>query len=102
MGTKCGPNVADIFMSFIDEEIVRRAEKYGKLLFYRRFLDDILLIFCGSNAKLHEFINDINTIHPSIKFTLQHTKSVSDNDDINNCSCAPSDHIPFLDTSLSI
>lgn len=103
MGTKCAPNVADIFMSFIDMEIKKRAEKYGQLLFYRRFLDDILMIFSGSYANLHKFLADINTIHPSIKFTVTHTKSDDfDDDDDNNCSCPKSDHIPYLDTSLSI
>ena len=65
MGSRCSPNVADIFMSFIDEEIRQRAKKYGNLLFYGRFLDDYLMIFCGSYANLHKFITDINTIQPS-------------------------------------
>ena len=103
MGTRCAPNVADIFMSFIDEEIKRRASKHGTLLFYRRFLDDILMIFLGSYKNLHNFISDINAIHPSIKFTLSHTKTATVPDDnTESCSCDASDHIPFLDTSLSI
>ena len=109
MGTRCAPNVADIFMSFIDNEIIQRAEKYGKLLFYRRYLDDVLLIFSSSYAKLHKFLEDINQIHPSIKFTITHTKTADsdddhddDDDDNINCSCPNSDHIPYLDTSLSI
>ena len=65
-------------------------------------LDDIIMIFCGSYANLHNFIADINTIHPSIKFTLQHTKSNNHDDNENNCSCDQSDWVPYLDTSLSI
>ena len=98
MGTRVAPNVADIFMSFIDEEIIRRSNNFGELLFYRRYLDDILMIFRGSNNNLHNFIQDINNIHPSIKFTLQHTRKPSTDD----CGCEESDHIPFLDTSLSL
>ena len=98
MGTRAAPNVADIFMSFIDEEIIRRSSQFGELLFYRRFLDDILIIFRGSNNNLHKFIKNINTIHNSIKFTLQHTRKPSSDD----CECEESTNIPFLDTSLSL
>ena len=50
IGTKCAPNVADIFMSFIDEKIKNIAMKFGQnglspLLLFRRFLDDILFLF---------------------------------------------------------
>ena len=80
MGTRVAPNVADIFMSFIDEEIIRRSNNFGKLLFYRRYL---LMIFRGTNKNLHNFIQDINNIHPSIKFTLQHTHKPS----TDECGC---------------
>ena len=102
MGTKCGPNVADIFMSFIDEEIVKRSEKYGQLLLYKRFLDDILMLIVPneSYSDLHNLLDDINTIHNSIKFTMSHTRKEDSDDHI--CKCDPSNSIPFLDTSLSI
>ena len=66
MGTRAAPNVADIFMSFIDEEIIRRSKQFGDLLFFRRYLDDISMIFRGTNKNLHNFIKNINTIHSSI------------------------------------
>ena len=49
MGTKVGPSVADIFMSFIDEDIKRKAMNFAinmtnPLSFFKRFLDDILMI----------------------------------------------------------
>ena len=101
MGTRCAPNVADIFMSFIDTEIIRRSEKFGELLFYRRYLDDILMIFRGSNSNLHSFISDINNIHSSINFTLEHTRKPS-SDPEDDCQCEARQSIPFLDTSLSL
>ena len=104
MGTRCAPNYADIFMAVIDKCICKLAAKHGggvyPLMLYKRFLDDILMIFTGSTAQLHEFLADINQIHPSIKFTLQHTKPDLP-DTSESCDCAPADSIPFLDTSLS-
>ena len=45
MGTRAAPN---IFMSFIDEDIIRRAQRYfvngvSPLAAYKRFLDDIFI-----------------------------------------------------------
>ena len=102
MGTRCAPNYADIFMAVIDISIKRLAAKYGDgvypLFLYKRFLDDILMIFTGPTDKLHEFLADINNIHPSIKFTMSHTKP----EGVDTCDCPAADNIPFLDTSLSL
>ena len=88
IGTRCAPNVADIFilLSFIDEKIKTIALNFSEneinpLLIFRRFLDDILFIFLGSNDKLHKFLDEMNKIAPSIKFTMQHTKKCSDTND---------------------
>ena len=106
MGTRAAPNVADILMSFIDQEIIKRAQSYSvdgvsPLVFYKRFLDDILMIWLGSHQHLHSFFQDINKINPSIKFSLEHTKKLSDPDH-DSCTCPLQDSVPFLDTSLSV
>ena len=112
MGTKVGPSVADIFMSFIDEDIKRKAMNFAinmtnPLSFFKRFLDDILMIWTGSYEDLHKFLEQINTIHPSIKFTMQHTKKISDQPSSSppppdTCNCEPASSIPFLDASISV
>jgi len=56
--------------------------------FWRRFIDDILLIWTGSKEELKEFLAFINSIHPTIKFTADYdfqTKTVA-----------------FLDTRITI
>jgi hypothetical protein len=72
------------------------------LKFFKRFLDDIFLVFLGSTAKLHLFFNDINMIHPNIKFTMTHTKPKSENQDQITCPCPPTVSIPYLDTLCEI
>ena len=108
MGTKCAPNYSNIFMARkIDPEIIKLAIKYGDGTFpirlFKRFLDDIIMIWCGSVEKLHSFIDAINTINPSIQFTLSHTV-VSTGLAITNCDCPcnKTTSLAFLDTSLSI
>ena len=104
MGTRAAPNIADLFMSFLD--IIKKAQKFAvngvsPLVFYKRFLDDILMIWLGSHKELHCFFKDINTINSSIKFTIEHTKKQCDPDP-DSCPCPAQDSIPFLDTSLSV
>ena len=100
IGTRCAPNVADIFMAIIDDKILEIAENFGMspVMFLRRFLDDIFMIWTGSITDLHLFIQQINEIHPSIKFTLSHTKPPNNSE----CECESTNSIPFLDTKLSI
>ena len=48
---------------------------------------------------LHKFVEEINKIHPNMKFTIEHTTPMSGN---NPCECQPKLSVPFLDTSCSI
>ena len=41
----------------------------GKILLWKRFIDDVFIIWIGSPAKLEEYMRSINTIHDTIKFT---------------------------------
>ncbi len=59
------------------------------------------MVWLGTHSELHSFHRDINTINSSIKFTMEHTKKLSDLDQ-NSCPCHAQDSIPFLDTSLSV
>ena len=66
---------------------------------FKRFLDDIFMRFRGTQQQLHLLFDEINKIHPNIKFTISHTTK-------NNLKCdfceSNSDAIPFLDTQCKI
>ena len=64
----------------------------------KRFLDDIFMIFTGSVRALHLLFEEINKIHPKIKFTMTHTTPENYYD---QCPCEPKS-IPFLDTLCTI
>jgi hypothetical protein len=108
MGTKCAPNYSNLFMARrIDSEIIKLAIKHGEGTFpiwmFKRFLDDIVMLWCGTVDSLHSFIKEINAINPSIQFTLSHTFLTTDLEDTTNpCKCERTTSIAFLDTSLSI
>ena len=72
MGTKLAPNYANLFMSDIETKHVFSYALQPS--YYRRYIDDIFLIWDHSSEELDGFIDHLNSIHPTIKFT----KSISD------------------------
>ena len=65
-------------------------------------IDDIFILFRGSLDTLHAFLEDLNTIHPTIKFTMTHTVPYLKENNFTACSCDLSSSLAFLDTSCQI
>ena len=107
MGGHSAPSYANIYLSKkIDEQILNiskliEARGEGSLKIFKRFLDDIFKVFNGTTKQLHQFLEEMNKIHPTLKFTMNHT-SVDDEAAEDKCSCSNQKSIPFLDTSLSL
>ena len=62
-----GSDYANIFMSELDQKIAEIAQNnfpINPIKFFKRFLDDIIMVFRGTTKQLHSFIKDIN------KFTV--------------------------------
>ena len=103
MGAVPAVSYANIYMARkIDKKILEAALKYkntneNPIVFLKRFLDDIIMLWRGSVEDLHKFLSDLNSISPTIKFTLSHVNPTGD-----SCDCPISTSIPFLDTSCSI
>ena len=53
---------------------------------WRRFTDDVLLLWCHGEGELNQFLDWLNTIHPRIKSTAKHGQK----------------DIPCLDVNLNI
>ena len=67
MGTKLAPSYANLFMTDFEENHVYTYHLQPKL--WKRFIDDIFLIWPHSINSLLELIIHLNTIHSTIKFT---------------------------------
>ena len=78
MGTNPAPHFANNFMAKIDKKIweiakiLQETENFT-IKTLNRFLDDLISIFLGSTKSLHRLWEEMNKIHPSVKFTMQHT-----------------------------
>ena len=66
-----------------------------------RFLEDLFSVFEGTTKQLHSLWQKMNKLHPSVKFTLQHTTPEKESPD-DHCECERVTSVPYLDTSCSI
>ena len=74
MGIRFAPSFADIFMAKWENDAF---QKYPHLpLFFGRFLDDIFLIWTHGIVKFYEFLDVLNSHHPTInlKATISETE----------------------------
>ena len=86
MGTPVAPSYANIFMGMIEAKI--NAQPHHGILekSWVRYIDDIQFIWSKSPRSLTQFQNELNLIHPTIKFTFDSSQS----------------EVHFLDTSLML
>jgi hypothetical protein len=78
------PPYANIFVSTFDETIHTKFK--DKILLYKRFIDDILIIFTGTAQQTEELMTYANNLHNNIKFTFK----------------TSNDKIDFMDITLQI
>ena len=69
MGTKLAPSYVNLFMTKFEEKCVYPYPVQPKL--WKRFIDDIFLIWPHGMDSLLEFVNHLNTVHSTIKFTKE-------------------------------
>ena len=84
MGSRCAPNYANIFMDALERELLDTSVLTPEHFF--RFIDDIFSIWLHGEAKLIEFIDHLNSFHPTIKFTANYS----------------SESIDFLDVTVKV
>jgi hypothetical protein len=83
MGTPMAPSIANIFMYWLEKNLLARCP--WPIETWKRYIDDIVLLWFHGKERLLHFLEWINTLHHSIKFTAQYGTT-----------------IPYLDTTLSI
>ena len=86
MGTPMAPSVANLFMACLEENMLGNSPVPVERRFWKRFIDDIFLLWTGTAEELEQFLTYINTVHPTIKFT----SNVSE------------ESVSFLDISVSL
>jgi hypothetical protein len=68
MGTNAAPVLANYYMSQLFDE---RINQHESVFFYRRYLDDLFLIWTGSLESLGKFKVALSHVHPRVNFTME-------------------------------
>ena len=63
MGTRLAPVFANLFMAMIDNLTLAIDEFRRFIAFYKRFIDDIFIIWTGTEEDFIKFMTKINTLH---------------------------------------
>ena len=71
MGTKAAPPYANLSMGR-QEQTIHKTFIWA-IPFWKRFIDDICLIFLGTTNQLQSLQDFMNHLHPTIKFIFQHS-----------------------------
>jgi hypothetical protein len=69
MGTKMAPAYANVFMGALESRVLAEATPSPKI--WRRYIDDIFLVWTDTEDSLRQFIAGLNREHPRIKFTSE-------------------------------
>ena len=75
MGTKAAPNVANLDMESRERRVLSSNNQHTLRIYksvWKRFIDYILMLFQGTKQQLIEFIDWLNSLFPSIKFTASY------------------------------
>ena len=71
MGTVCAPAYANIFMAKFELKCIYPYINDRTKMFLR-FIDDLFMIWTGSEQELLDFMRDLNKKHSSIEFEFKY------------------------------
>ena len=86
MGTKMAPSYANVFMGSLENQFLHYIPIKDQPYIWIRYIDDIFLIWTHGENKFLDFLNKLNSFHPTIKFVSSHSTQ----------------EINFLDTTIYI
>ncbi|XP_029455953.1 uncharacterized protein LOC115090676 [Rhinatrema bivittatum] len=72
MGATMAPTIANLFMTEFEQEWIHHSPFVSKIVFYKRYIDDIFILWSGTEQELHLFEKWINTCDENIQFVLNY------------------------------
>ena len=107
MGTRVAPTYANLFMAHFEETYVYSYRNNSKPRIWFRFIDDIWGIFSENRNTFQTFVEYLNSVHESIKFTeefssleinfLDVTTYRSGEEILSKLYCKPTDSHSYLE-----
>ena len=69
MGTRMAPSYANIFMGELEKHLLQNTVNRPSI--WWRYIEDIFAVWNDGEEQLQHFLQEINTFHPTIKFTAE-------------------------------
>ena len=69
MGTSCAPPLAQLFMALLEQDL-RTSLRSGWPAYYKRYIDDALVVFFGPLRELERFLNALQQLHQNLRWTF--------------------------------
>ena len=69
MGTKFAPTFANLFMDSVEQEFLAKCTRKPQT--WKRYIDDIFMIWTHGREELKNFITHLNSHHPNLTFTWE-------------------------------
>ena len=73
MGSPLGPVLANIFVGYYESKLFNETQSDNLPNWYKRFVDDTFSLF-NSKELANSFLDRLNEIHPSLRFTCEFEK----------------------------
>jgi hypothetical protein len=72
MGSPISGIMAEIFLQHIEDTQLKQTLDRNNIIFYTRYVDDILIIYDRNKISQEQISDQINNIHPALQFTPTH------------------------------
>lgn len=100
MGTSFSVTYATIFMIWLETPIIDEFREH--IMLYKRYIDDILLIWSGSPAELCRFRSRLGTANKNITLEWQGLSSAADATDPTRFKLDQHSRVSFLDLDICV
>jgi len=71
MGGPLSALVAEVYLNFLENEILKSASEARFVHTWARYVDDVLCIWTGNTHNLQGLLQSLNTFDPAMKFTME-------------------------------
>jgi len=70
MGSPISSIITEIYLQFFGEIFIKHWIESGEISYYKRYVDDILIIFDQSKTNKNLILNHVNNIHKHLEFKI--------------------------------
>ena len=79
MGRPLSPIISEIFLQYLETLNIETIKQQYNIIYYGRYVDDVMIVYNNHKDIGDQILDKFNTIHNSIKFTIEKDNQISIN-----------------------